>query len=161
MPILELNGIEFLRLAREILAGGHRVRFQASGGSMQPFIQNSDILEVAPLAGKRIKCGDVLLVETSEGRLLVHRVVKISRRDGISIYLIKSDVCASPDGWFRFENILGRVEIVERGSQRIILTSAAQQWRARVWVTITPWGSKMSWLPEWFRHRVRHWLWVS
>jgi signal peptidase len=161
MSVLELKGDEFRALAGQILEGGHRVRFQASGGSMQPFIQNSDILEVAPLAGKRIKCGDVLLVDTSEGRLLAHRVVKTGRREGISLYLIKSDACDSPDGWFRLENILGRVEGVERGDRRIRLTSGAQQWRARAWVTITPWVSKISWLPEWFRQRVRHWLLVS
>jgi len=109
---------------------------------MQPFIQNNDILEVAPLAETRIKLGDVLLVETGEGRLLVHRVVKASRRDGISIYLIKSDACNTPDGWFRLENILGRVEVVERGFQRIKLTSGAQLWRARVWVLISPWVLK-------------------
>jgi hypothetical protein len=125
---------------------------------MQPFIQNGDILEVAPLAGMRIKCGDVLLVEAGEGRLLVHRVVKTGRRNGISIYLIKSDTSALPDGWFRSENILGRVEVVERGGQQIRLSSGAQQMRARVWVTINPWVAKFSWLPEWFRHRIRNWL---
>ena len=34
-----LNGTEFRNLAHQILGEGHRVRFQASGGSMQPFIQ--------------------------------------------------------------------------------------------------------------------------
>jgi signal peptidase I len=128
---------------------------------MQPFIQNGDILEVAPLAGKRIKCGDVLLVEASEGRLLVHRVVKIAHRGGIFIYLIKGDTSASPDGWFRLENILGRVEVVEHDRQQIKLTTGAQKRRARVWVMIIPWVSKISWLLERFRQRVRHWLLVS
>jgi signal peptidase I len=158
MSILGLNGTEFHALAGQILGSGHRVRFQASGGSMQPFIQSGDILVVAPLAGTRIKCGDVLLVEAGEGRLLVHRVVKTGRRNGISVYLIKSDTCALPDGWFRSENILGRVEVVERGGQQIRLSSGAQQMRARVWVTINPWVAKFSWLPAWFRHLVRNWL---
>jgi hypothetical protein len=128
---------------------------------MQPFIQNNDILEVAPLAGKRIKCGDVLLVEACKGRLLAHRVVKMDRRNGISQYLIKSDAGASPDGWFQLENILGWVEVVERGCQRIKLTSGAQKFRSRVWVMISPWVSKFSWLPDRFRQGVWNWLLVS
>jgi hypothetical protein len=161
MPILELKGPDFQNLASQILGSGHRLRFQASGGSMHPFIQDSDILEVAPLAGRRIHCGNVLLVDAGEDRLLVHRVVKTGRRNGISIYLIESDICSSPDGWFRLENMLGRVEVVERGSQRIRLTSFAQQWKASVWVAISPLVSKISWLPLQLRQRVRDWLLVS
>ena len=58
-----LNGPDFRRLAGEILAAGNRVRFQAGGESMHPFIQDGDILEVAPLSNSlKIKIGDVLLV---------------------------------------------------------------------------------------------------
>jgi hypothetical protein len=161
MSILELNGTEFRDLAGQILNSGHRVRFQASGVSMQPFIQNRDILEVAPLAGKRIKRGDVLMVDAGEGRLLVHRVVKLDRSDGVSIYLIKSDSCAAPDGWFRLENILGRIEVVVRGNRRINLTLPSLQRKAWVWATISPNASKISWFPERFRMRVWHWLLAS
>jgi hypothetical protein len=161
MSVIGLNRVDFRSIASQILVSGHRLRFQANGGSMQPFIQNNDILEVAPIAGKRINCGDVLLVEVGDGRLLAHRVVQTSRRDGIRIYLIKSDAGDSPDGWFRIDDILGRVEVVERGCQRIRLTSGAQQWRARLWVIIAPWVSKFSWLPERFRQGVRDWLLVS
>jgi hypothetical protein len=158
MSVIGLNRGEFSSLARQILESGNRVRFQASGGSMYPFIQNNDFLEVAPLSGKRIKCGDLLLVEAGDGRLMAHRVIKISHTEGGAIYLIKSDTCASPDGWFRVENILGRVDVVERGKRRIILSSASQQFRARVWVSVTPWSSIFSWLPARLRRYVWHWL---
>ena len=158
MSVCGLNGAEFHDLAGQILQTGHGVRFQASGGSMQPFIQDGDILEVAPLAGERAGCGDVLLVEAGEGRWLAHRVVKTVRRAGKRTFLIKGDTCAYPDGWFGLENILGRVVVVEHGSQLIKLTSGAQQWRARIWVMIAPWVPKFSWLPERFRQHVRYLL---
>ena len=161
MSVLGLNRADFRAIAAQLLENGHRVRFQASGSSMQPFIQDNDILEVAPLVGKRINYGDVLLVENEEGKLLVHRVVKTRYREGIPIYLIKGDTCTSPDGWFRVENILGRVEFVQRECQRINLISYSQRWKTRIWVAITPWVSKFSWLPEWFRLRIRNWLLVS
>jgi hypothetical protein len=160
MPVLELNSIEFHDLAHQILRSGHRIRFQAKGESMQPFIRNSDILEVVPILGKRIHLGDVLLVEASEGRLLAHRVVKTGCSGSITVYLIKSDMCDSPDGWFGVENILGRVEVVERGNQRIVLSFRTQYWKARIWVWINPWGSNVSWMPKWFRYRIRDWLFM-
>ena len=161
MSVIGLNRVDFRSIASQILASGHRLRFQASGGSMQPFIQDKDILEVAPLAGKRIHCGDVLLIEAGEGRLLAHRVVRIDHHDGIFIYLIKSDIGASPDGWYRLENILGRVELVDRGTKRMRLKSPLRQLKARLWVTITPCALKMSWLPQWFRQGVRNWFLAS
>jgi signal peptidase len=161
MSLIGLNGSEFRALTEQLLAEGHRVRFQASGESMQPFIQDKDILEVAPLEGKQIKKGDVMLVETDEGRLLAHRVVKINRNNGIPIYFTRGDSSISFDGSFRLENILGRVEIVERGNLRIILTSDLQRQRALLWIRIMPLVSRFSWLPEGFRRRVRDWLTIS
>jgi hypothetical protein len=161
MSVIGLNRVDFHSIAIQILENGHHLRFQANGRSMQPFIQDKDILEVAPLAGKRIHCGDVLLVSAGEGRLLAHRVVKMDHHGGISIYLIKSDVNASPDGWYRSENILGRVELVNRGTKQIILTSTLRQLKSRLWVMIIPWKSKMSWLPERLRQGVWNWLLVS
>ena len=158
MSILGMNGSEFHGLTRQILGSGHRMRFKACGGSMQPFIQDGDILHVAPLDGKRIKRGDVLLVEVDEGRLLAHRVVKTGRHNGICTYLIQSDICNSPDGWFELKNVLGYVVIVEHGNQRIKLTSITQQWKARIWVMISPWNQKFYWLPKWFRYHVRYLL---
>jgi hypothetical protein len=125
---------------------------------MFPFIQNNDFLEVAPRSGNRIKCGDILLVEAGDGRLMAHRVIKINHSEGGAIYLIKSDTFTAPDGWFRLGNILGRVDIVERGNRRIILSSVSQQLKARVWITVTPWLSKFSWLPMQLRQCVWHWL---
>ncbi len=161
MSVLGLNGTEFQALAEQLLAEGHRVRFQASGESMQPFIQDKDILEVAPLEGKRIKPGDVLLVETGEGRLLAHRVVKISRNNGTTFYVTRGDGCITTDGRFRLENILGRVETVERGNKRIILTSILQRLRALLWIRIMPLIRRFFWLLEGFRRRVRDWLKIS
>ena len=76
MSVLRLNGSEFHDLAGQILDSGHRLRFQASGGSMQPFIHDGDILEVAPLVGEHVRRGDVLLVKATNGKWLAHRVVK-------------------------------------------------------------------------------------
>ena len=150
-----LNGAEFYDLADQILQAGHRMRFHARGRSMLPFIQDGDLLEVAPLDSDRASCGDVLLVEASQKRVLAHRVVKTRQHDGKLTFLIKGDNCASPDGWFGLENILGRVVVVDRGSQLIELTSRSQSWRARMWILIAPWIPKFTWVPKWLSRYVR------
>ena len=161
MSILELNGTDFRILAGQILAGGHRVRFIAAGASMRPFIQDGDILEVAPLSRNRIHLGDVLLVVTGGGRVLAHRVVKIRQQAGNSIFLIKGDSSASTDGWFEIKNILGRVEILEHAGLVLNLTSVAQRWRAWIWITGNPWIGNFSWLPPRFRRLVKRWLLID
>jgi signal peptidase len=160
MPIQVLNGPDFHDLARQILENGHRLRFRATGESMQPFILNHDVLEVAPVVGKEIKSGDVLLVETNDGRIIAHRVVKLGRDGKNSIYLIRADNSPFPDGWFRNETILGRVELVQRGDLRIGLTSFQQRLKAHIWVTVAPFAVKFSWLPVWLRKDLRNWLLV-
>ena len=160
---LSVNSPDFRNLAYAILSGGHRMRFQANGTSMFPFIQDGDILEVVSLAGnrKKINCGDVVLLVTKTERLLAHRVIKINYSDGSASYLIKSDTSVLPDGWFRFEDILGRVEVVERGGRRFVLTSLVKHIKARVWVIVAPSVSKFSWLPTTIRQRLLEWLLVS
>jgi hypothetical protein len=157
---LGLNGAEFHDLARQILGSGNQLRFQARGQSMHPSIQDGDVLVVAPLAGKRIRCADVLLVDTGRSRLLAHRVIKIDRTNRPTRFLLKMDTGSVPDGWFTEEGILGRVEALERGAIKIRLTSGLLFWKARIWLAMAPWASKFIWLPERFRQRLRHWLLV-
>lgn len=148
MSVRRLNEVEFRALAAPVLQNGHRLRFQAHGGSMRPFIVDGDVLEVAPITNERICRGDVVLVETCDGKWLAHRVIKTGRRDGERRFLIKGDACPDPDGWFDTERLLGRVLIVDRSARRIDLASRAARLSAWLWVALAPWRSRLSWLPE-------------
>ncbi len=106
--------------------------------SMKPCIQDGDTVEIVPILSQHLNCGDIVLVEKEGGALLVHRVVRKHQINGRIAYLIKSDNSSSIDGWFSQNNILGRVEFVERNRQRIRLTSAFQRLRAWVWVLLNP-----------------------
>lgn len=148
MSTLELSGIEFQSLTRQILQSGHGVRFQARGQSMQPFIRDGDILEVKPLTAASVQRGDVVLIEAGEGRVLAHRVIKTSRGREESTFQSKGDACSDPDGWFQLECILGRVTALQRGSQRIDLTSPVQRVQAWIWVEAAPLAARFAWLPR-------------
>ncbi len=158
MSDIGLNSAQFRQLAGQILAAGHTLRFQASGDSMQPFIHDGDILTASPVDAKQLCNGDVLLVDTASERLVAHRLVKARQFAGDTQYLIKADSTQSPDGWFPFSSILGRVQTLERGQGSVCLVSAPQRWRARLWVLLNPWLSGFSWLPAWFRRLVWRWF---
>lgn len=155
MSVRRLNGAQFRDLAEPVLRDGHRLRFQARGSSMGPFIKDGDVLEVAPLGKGWVRLGDVLLVEAGDGRWLAHRVIKTRRRNGERWFLLKGDACPDPDGWFDTKHFLGRVLIVDRGGRQIDLTSPSVRLSAQLWVTIAPWTSRFFWLPERLRHFLR------
>jgi signal peptidase I len=155
MPDRKLSGTEFSGLVAEILGAGDRVRFQAKGESMRPFLLDGDLLEVVPAAVEEIVRGDVVLIRRNIGGLIAHRVVNRKKLDGIPTFLIKGDNCFQPDGWFGPENILGRAEFLERGEQRIRLTGSAQRVRARMWAAAAPWAPWLGWIPKRVRLLIR------
>lgn len=105
----------FFQMMEAVLDKGLPFRFQASGGSMSPFIRSSDIITIAPVVG-RIRCGDVaIFVAPSSGHLIVHRAIRC-HRDGC---LLKGDNSQQPDGWLPHTSLLGRVVQVEHRGKRV------------------------------------------
>lgn len=72
-PVLEPAA--WTRLARAVLAGGHRLRFRAHGRSMRPFLPHGSLLEVEPRAFERVRLGQVVLHAAERAPLVAHRVV--------------------------------------------------------------------------------------
>ena len=56
---------------------------------MRPFIRDGDILEIAPTSERPLRCGDTVLVMTSNDKLLAHRAIKSSSSGGKIAFLIK------------------------------------------------------------------------
>jgi len=103
---------ELANLIRAATADGNSICFNAPGRSMAPFIQSGDKIFVAPAAKGLLQAGDVVaFVHPESGRVLAHRVVKISEGS----FLCRGDnVSAGGDGWIAFEDVLGRVVRVQR-----------------------------------------------
>jgi len=66
---------ELMPVVRGALGRGQRVRLTVSGSSMAPFLGDGDTVEIEPLAGLPRE-GDIVLVECSAERYVVHRVVE-------------------------------------------------------------------------------------
>jgi len=108
--ILTAPNAELAGLMAEVLARGGSFRFQASGFSMSPFIQDGDTLTITP-APAQLRPGDVVAFrQPSTNRLLVHRIVQVSAQG----FLTKGDNSTGTDGFVEREGIIGRVLQVER-----------------------------------------------
>jgi signal peptidase I len=136
MPELSLEHADFEALARGVLATAGSLRFRASGGSMRPFIWNGDLVELGRVGSKGLRRGDVVLCRLAEGRLALHRMVRVHAAEGE--FLLQGDARLAPDGWFPPQAVLGRVLYVWRGGRRVSLDNPLERALAGAWVALAP-----------------------
>jgi hypothetical protein len=116
---LPCDSAVFAELGAAVLRLGVAVRFAARGMSMQPLLQDGDLLTVQPVAAQRLWVGDVALCMVEPGRVVAHRVLrKVRLGDDLRI-VVQGDRAPQPDGALSAEQILGRVVLVERGERRL------------------------------------------
>lgn len=111
---LPLSGDSLAGLMRAVLDKGKSFRFEARGTSMHPFIQDGDVVTVAPLSGPGPRPGDVAaFVHPATGGVRVHRVVKVEA----GRFFLKGDNALDGDGALGRDTILGLVVRLERGGR--------------------------------------------
>lgn len=109
---LALSSAALVGLMRQVFSKGMQFRFQARGASMAPFIQDGDVICIAPLGKNGPGLGEVTaFLHPQNGRLVVHRVVG---KHGVTCLIQGDNLPGSPDGLVSIENLLGRVTHVER-----------------------------------------------
>jgi len=82
----------FNEITGELLRSGNRVRFRAVGASMQPTIEDGELITVAPVEPAAVKRGDILLYQGERG-FIAHRLVglrKSAKGEDVS-YLLQGD----------------------------------------------------------------------
>ena len=97
-------------LAKEILKRGYCVRIPTLGRSMFPLI--SSIIHIEPAKVEDIRIGEIV-VYSSEERMVAHRLVKKTIKDGKEILLVKGDTWLESSVVFP-ENVIGKVTKVEK-----------------------------------------------
>jgi len=133
-----LKEADLLGLSREILKKGHSVRFQAKGWSMRPFIQDGDIITISPTEDSSIKVGNVIFYRGDENNIIVHRIIKKSRKDGNTVLFVKGDASLSPPEKVDLKNVLGTVIEVERNEQKKRLDTKFSQTKNLLFAQISP-----------------------
>lgn len=118
---MNCNSPEFLNLSSEILVRGNKFRFQARGESMAPSIRDGDIIKVEPIGGQQVKWGDVIFYRAGEKRMVAHRVIRKFSRNYKPVYIARGDSNRGKGEEVCLEQILGKVEVVERNGSKIYI----------------------------------------
>jgi len=101
---LHISHKDFLEIAEGILDRDNHLSFRATGTSMSPFIKDKDTVIIIPFK-ESVGIGDIVLLKTSDERLLLHRVIKTEATGVITM----GDASYDDDGFTSYKNILGRV----------------------------------------------------
>jgi signal peptidase I len=105
-------------LAVKLLRSVGQARLAVSGGSMLPALWPGDILEIHHAASEDISQGDIV-VFVRENRLLVHRVLRVnSGQDEVTV-ITRGDRSARVDAPVPANELLGRVQTIQRGQRNI------------------------------------------
>ena len=134
MPQRRLDSAAFAELASDILAGDHILRFEATGGSMRPFIWDGDTLEVRAVNPDELRRGDIVLCRLASGRLVAHRVTQVSQ----SALVTHGDALFAPDGGIAPAAVMGRVCAVTHKAQRYSTNTALIHTLALLWIALVP-----------------------
>lgn len=112
---------KWLQISLELLARGLKIRFQAKGSSMRPYIQDGDVLEIEPVSSlSAVRVGDTVFTCT-QGKVAIHRVVKKVKTDKWYL-LTKGDALDFPDSPIASEAVYGRVVAINRNGACFKLT---------------------------------------
>ncbi len=108
----------FEALSRDLLKSGMRVRFEARGASMSPFIRDGQLVHVTPVIVSKLEKGDIVLTKGDRGFLL-HRLV-VTDHDK-SFFITRGDCGKQNDPPVSGNQILGMAVAKEiRFGKRIV-----------------------------------------
>ncbi len=126
----ELPHSELLREAcAALLCTGQRVRFRATGLSMDPTIRDGDVLTVVPVDLGEVRPGEVLLYRTERG-VVAHRLMRCETVEAERLYILRGDASGTCDPPVGIGKVLGRVIASRRGRRSRSLTNPwTRQWQ--------------------------------
>lgn len=118
----------------ELLKCGNTVQFHPQGISMYPlFVSPKDYAIVAPFEGK-IKRGDVAVYRSAEGKLVIHRVVKVAKE---SIYCA-GDRAKDVEPGVSFDEVYGIMTGFIRKGHKYSVTNPLYVFSTKLWLFLRP-----------------------
>ena len=112
-----------------------RVRMTVNGSSMLPFLHDGDVVELGPIHSL-LRMGDVVLLQCSEERYVLHRVVRIEG-DG---FFLRGDTQQHCQGPFTQSDVLGKVIVSYRNGRARALDRGAWRLAGLIWTRCKPLG---------------------
>jgi signal peptidase I len=135
---MDLAQPEALDLLADLPANGAAVRVVVTGDSMRPFLRGGETVTLQRVNPAEIRCGDLALCQHAGGRLLLHRVVRIRRRDDGTVRIeTQGDALRTPDEPVPESQVLGRGSEVARTRRSAELISLDTRWQRRRGLLVT------------------------
>jgi signal peptidase I len=92
-----------------LLSEGKTIRIKAHGFSMYPSIKPGSLILIEPLNINGLpRPGEIIAIRRENG-LIVHRLSKIIRKNGVLYYVARGDSNAYADNPVKIEKIAGRI----------------------------------------------------
>ncbi|HXK59324.1 MAG TPA: nucleotidyltransferase family protein [Acidobacteriota bacterium] len=132
---LRISGVDFAELCREISSHAGRLRFQARGQSMRPFLRDGDLLTLEAVTPAQVCIGDIVLYQAENGRPLVHRVLWKKAIGEEMFFLIRGDASRGECDRVSGARVIAKVTEVRRGSRIFSPNSCWRRLPALAWAT--------------------------
>lgn len=135
-----LDNASFFKEVESIINENLKVTFYVKGGSMRPFIQDGDTVQIGSLSPGRLRCGDIVLAHTVFG-VLLHRVVSVR---GDKIYLV-GDANRRREQT-TYDGIIGILDAAWRGKRDLKINTPCMRMLAFLWYGLRPFrGHLLRW----------------
>ena len=143
---------EMMPMLEEKLRAGGEVTFTVTGNSMLPMLHDrEDTVTISAVKG-RLKKYDIPFYHRSDGKYILHRIVKVGEND----YVARGDNCSFTEYGIKDSEIIGVVTAyTRRGKEKTVNSFTyklyAALWsngfsffiRKRVWVAFLKFGSRI------------------
>ena len=132
---------EFTRLKDELSAGRSVISF-TSGVSMEPLLhdkrkKNATHVLIVPVTGI-CQVGDMPLALLPDGRYILHRIIRVNKKQDKVIYVTRGDYCVGCE-YVPQEAVYGVVrEIYHKNNKTVKVTDKKYQRYVKLWMRLYP-----------------------
>jgi signal peptidase I len=92
-----------------LLSEGKTIRIKAHGYSMYPCIKPGSMILIEPITLKGFPVAGEIIAIKRENGLIVHRLTKTIKKNGITFYIARGDSNAYADNPVKIDKIAGRI----------------------------------------------------
>lgn len=104
-----------------LLSEGKTIRIKAHGFSMYPCIKPGSLILIEPLQLKGAPLPGEIIAIRRENGLVVHRLVKIVIKNGVTSFIARGDSNAYADNPVKIDKIAGRIVRAETTGENPVL----------------------------------------
>jgi signal peptidase I len=121
-----------------LLSEGKTIRIKAHGYSMYPCVKPGSLILIEPLKIKGMPLPGEIIAIKREAGLIVHRLVKIIKKNGTTYYIARGDSNAYADNPIKIDKIAGRIVRAESTGENPVVADI-----------------RINTKPKYFRNRIR------